>query len=204
VIDKVKLKMSYSDFKSLEKAQTDLGLTINETAGLFQGIPPVEISDFLRQTLDFNIPLALAINSEKARSEFIIAPILAEVKRNVGCSLFSGTEFNVDPDRGLTGYVDFLVSRDPEQLYIKAPAIAVIEAKKEDLNSGLGQCAATLVAAQIFNQRREQEISELLGVVTSGSAWKFFKLSSSNMTIDLLEYPIANPEKILGILQTSF
>jgi hypothetical protein len=89
-------------------------------------------------------------------------------------------------------------------LYIKAPAIAVIEAKKEDLNSGLGQCAATLVAAQIFNQRREQEISELLGVVTSGSAWKFFKLSGSNMTIDLLEYPIANPEKILGILQTSF
>ncbi len=121
--------MSYSDFKSLEKAQTDLGLTINETAGWFQGIPPVEISDFLRQTLDFNIPLALAINSEKARSEFIIAPILAEVKRNVGCGLFSGTEFNVDPDRGLTGYVDFLVSRDPEQLYIKAPAIAVIEAQ---------------------------------------------------------------------------
>ncbi len=45
------------------------------------------------------------------------------------------------------------------------------------------------------------EDSVLLGVVTSGSAWKFFKLSDSNMTIDLLEYPIANPEKIMGILQ---
>ena len=65
------------------------------------------MSDLLRQTLQENVPLALDISTEKAHSEFIIAPVLLEVRRQLDhrISLFSGVEFNVNPEQGLRGAV---------------------------------------------------------------------------------------------------
>jgi hypothetical protein len=191
--------MPYSQF-SLSEVQELFNLSITEGVGLFAGLPSAPISDYLQETLNYNISLALAINSEKARSELIIAPVLVELKKLTGYGLFSGVEFNVDPSQGLAGYVDFLVSRDPEQLFVKAPVVTIVEAKKEDINNGLGQCVATLVAAQIFNERKGLLIPELLGTVTTGSAWKFLKLSGKSLSIDLDEYTIKDAPKILGIL----
>lgn len=191
--------MSYSQF-SLSEVQELFNLSITEAVGIFAGLPSTPISDYLKETLNYNISLALAINSEKARSELIIAPVLVELKKLTGYGLFSGVEFNVDPSQGLAGYVDFLVSRDPEQLFVKAPVVTIVEAKKEDINNGLGQCVATLVAAQIFNERKGLIIPELLGTVTTGSAWKFLKLSGKSLSIDLEEYTIKDAPKILGIL----
>lgn len=191
--------MSYSQF-SLSEVQELFNLSITERVGIFAGLPSTPISDYLQETLNYNISLALAINSEKARSELIIAPVLVELKKLTGYGLFSGVEFNVDPSQGLAGYVDFLVSRDPEQLFVKAPVVTIVEAKKEDINNGLGQCVATLVAAQIFNERKGLIIPELLGTVTTGSAWKFLKLSGKSLSIDLDEYTIKDAPKILGIL----
>jgi len=191
--------MFYSQF-SLSEVQELFNLSITEGVGLFAGLPSTPISDYLQETLNYNISLALAINSEKARSELIIAPVLVELKKLTGYGLFSGVEFNVDPSQGLAGYVDFLVSRDPEQLFVKAPVVTIVGAKKEDINNGLGQCVATLVAAQIFNERKGLIIPELLGTVTTGSAWKFLKLSGKSLSIDLDEYTIKDAPKILGIL----
>jgi len=50
-----------------------------------------------------------------------------------------------------------------EQLYLSAPAIAIVEAKKEDIIGGLGQCIATLYAASIFNQRENNPIPCIYG-----------------------------------------
>ena len=191
--------MSYSQF-SLSEVQELFNLSITEGVGIFAGLPSTPISDYLQETLNYNISLALAINSEKARSELIIAPVLVELKKLTGYGLFSGVEFNVDPSQGLAGYVDFLVSRDPEQLFVKAPVVTIVEAKKEDINNGLGQCVATLVAAQIFNERKGLIIPDLLGTVTTGSARKFLKLSGKSLSIDLEEYTIKDAPKILGIL----
>lgn len=83
---------------------------------------------------------------------------------------------------------------------IKSPVLTIVEAKKENLNAGLGQCLAEMVAAQIFNQRSNREISTVYGVVTSGNIWKFLQLSQNQVHIDLTEYFIGNVEKILGIL----
>src|SRR5919202_473904 len=191
--------MPYSQF-SLSEVQEIFSLSINEGVGLFASVLPIPISGYLRDTLNYHIPLALAINSEKARSELIITPVLVELKKLTGYGLFSGVEFNVDPSQGLVGYVDFLMSRDPEQLFVKSPVVTIVEAKKEDINSGLGQCVATLIAAQIFNERKGQAIPELLGTVTTGSAWKFLKLGGKSLSIDLEEYSIRDTSKILGIL----
>ena len=115
-------------------------------------------------------------------------------------SLFSGTDFTVDPSVGLNGICDFLISQSQEQLLIEAPAVIIVEAKKEDLNPGLGQCIAELVAAQRFNQENERPITAVYGAVTTGSLWRFLRLSGQTVEIDLADYAVPPIETVLGIL----
>ncbi|MEQ8536947.1 MAG: hypothetical protein RIB93_05735 [Coleofasciculus sp. D1-CHI-01] len=193
--------MAYSNF-TLAKVKEDFGLTVDETQNLFVDVEGVKPSDILSVTLQEYIPLATAIGTEKARSEFLIAPILSEVRRllNYQISLFSGTDFNVDIEKGLIGYCDFLLSASREQFFISAPVITIVEAKNENIIGGLGQCVAEMVAAQIFNQRKGIDIPVICGVVTSGTAWRFLTLDETNVCIDLVEYYINQVDKILGII----
>lgn len=161
--------MAYSDF-SLARVKKAFKLVVDESQSLFDGIAGVQPSDFLSLTLKEYLSLATAINTEKARSELIIAPVLTEVRRQLKnqISLFFGTEFNVDQDRGLQGYCDYILSKSPEQFYISAPTFAIIEAKNESIKGGLGQCIAAIIGAQ-FNQIAENEIEIIYGAVTSGT-----------------------------------
>lgn len=195
--------MAYSDF-TLEKVQKLFNLVIQENQPLFQDIQPLEPSPLLQTFLAQNANLALKINTEKARSEMIIAPILLDLKNQItnSLSLFSGVDFNVDAQQGLNGICDFLISASHEQLFIKSPIITLVEAKKENIMGGLGQCVAEMVAAQIFNQQADNEIPIILGVVTSGNIWKFLQLQGKECRIDLNEYYLQDISKILGILNT--
>jgi hypothetical protein len=192
--------MSYGDF-TLKKVRDELQLTIVEENGIFSLIEEVKISELLALTLQENVPLALAINTEKARSELIISNILVELRKqfNHQISLFSGVEFNVNKDQGLNGFCDFIISRSPEQLFIDLPVIAIVEAKNENVVSGLGQCIAEMVAAKLFNQAGQTGV-KIYGAVTSGSVWRFLKLEQDTVSLDLKESHIENVTKILGIL----
>ena len=194
-------RMPYSQF-DIEKVQEDFGITISESVGIFADTSEINYSEYLKDTLRFNAPIALAINSEKSRSEMIITPILLELKRLYPqkVSLFSGKDFNVDVEKGLNGFCDYLISSSPEQLFITSPVIAVVEAKNENIEAGLGQCMAEMIAAQIFNQKKKNPISQILGVVTTGSSWKFMRLEASTIEVDLEEYFLNQVGKILGIL----
>lgn len=194
--------MPYSDF-DLRKVKNELGVKLIERQNVFSAVKPVDISPILSEILKENIPLARAINTEKARSELIIATILVEVRKilNHQVSLFSGIEFNVDKEKGLNGFCDFIISASQEQLILSSPIIAVVEAKNENIIGGLGQCIAEMVAASIFNQAENNKyITVLYGVVTTGTAWKFLKMKGLEVVIDLDEYLIENPDKIVGIL----
>lgn len=160
------------------------------------------ISQRLQQQLEEDRELAINSNSEKARSEFLIAPILAEVRRqkNREVSLFSGVEFNVDEAHGLVGVCDFLFSLSPMSLEIRAPVVSIVEAKKENITAGIPQCLAELVAAQRFNAAQERSISCLYGVVTTGEIWRFLRLEGAIAVVDNDEYYIGQVEKIMGIL----
>ncbi len=134
--------------------------------------------------------------------QLIITPILLEVRRvkNYHISLFSRVYFNVDFEKGLNGYCDFIISRSKEQLTINEPVVLIVEAKNEDIKGGLGQCAAAMLAAQLFNQQEGNDIKTVYGAVTTGDLWKFLKLSGSDVFIDLNNYYIREIDKILGIL----
>jgi len=189
--------MAYSDFTTIAKVKA-LGIEVLEAIFLPK-IEPIVPSDYLKEALRLGLPLVLARGSEKARSEFVMAPILLEVSRHLShqVSLFSGEDFTVDVSRGLNGICDFLISRSPQQLEIEQPVIVIVEAKKVDLNSGLGQCLAEMVAAQQFNQG---ETSIIYGCVTTGTAWKFLKLHGTIAHIDVTEYSIPPVDYVLGIL----
>ncbi len=185
-----------------ETVTQKFSLTSNERANLFAHVSEIAPSQPLMWLLDDHVPLALAIGNEKARSELIIAPVLTEARRqaNYEVSFFSGVEFNVDPAQGLNGYCDFIFCRSPELYLIKAPALMIVEAKQENIPGGFGQCIAEMVAAQIFNERAGKGITTIHGAVTSGDNWKFLKLEGNQVFIDLAQYQIAQPGKILGIL----
>ena len=195
--------MPYSQF-TIEEIKTKFDITISERFGIFADIQEIEYSDFLKQSLQEYLPLALAINTEKARSELIIMPILVEIKRQFSSqiSIFSGKDFSVEPTQGLTGFCDFLISLSPEQLVIEAPVVTLVEAKNDNIQSGLGQCMAEMIAAQIFNQRKGKQISTIYGVVTTETNWKFLILKGQDIEIDLNEYFINQLGKILGILKS--
>ncbi len=192
--------MAYSDF-SLKTVKASFALEIVENQDLFATVEEVEISPFLHASLKQNVPLALAMGTEKASSELIIINIFLELKRKLNISFFSGIEFTVDKTRGLNGFCDFIISRSAEQLYLETPVIAVVEAKNEKIISGLGQCIAEMLAAQMYNEQEGQSLSSVYGIVTTGHAWKFLHLKQRHVYIDIEDYYIKNPAKIIGILE---
>jgi hypothetical protein len=197
--------MSYGDF-DLQTAQQRFGLTLVEDVDLFAATPEAEPGEGLKQMLAEWAPVAVAMNTEKARSEMIIAPVLMEAVRLTGhrVSLFSGLTFDVDQERGLNGTCDYLISRCRERFFISRPVVTVVEAKREDITAGLGQCAAAMVAAQLLNARQPDGLSgAVYGAVTTGSIWRFLKLEGTGLTIDRREYYLDRVGKVLGILKAA-
>lgn len=139
------------------------------------------LQSYLEETL-----LPAATGSEKVRSEGLIYPVLIEVRRYLKrqVSVFSGEDFTVDETRGLSGIVDFLLSRSPLVSTIEAPATVIVEAKKADLATGLGQCVAEMVAAQLFNQLNGKPIPVVYGVVSNGTQRRFLQMEGSAVTLD--------------------
>jgi hypothetical protein len=193
--------MAYNDF-TLDALLQQFGLQVNEQSAPFAQAAPVPISDLLRQLLREYMPLALEINTEKARSELIVMPVLMEVRQQLErrVSLFSGVEFNVDMERGLRGVCDFLFSLSPLQLTIQAPVVMIVEAKNENIPRGISQCLAEMVAAQQFNRERQNPVTTVYGAVTTGSLWRFLSLEDTTVSVDSTEYHISQVDRIVGIL----
>lgn len=192
--------MAYSDF-TLSELKEKFQIVTEEKTNIFPDIREEKISDYLSGTLEENIPLALAIHTEKARSEMIVTPILIELRKllNRRISLFSGVEFNIDKEKGLNGVCDYIISLSEEQLYVSSPVISVVEAKNDNIKSGLAQCAAEMIASRIFNEQKGNWISTIYGIVTTGSIWKFLKLNDT-LYIDVREYYLEQLGRIMGIM----
>ncbi len=193
--------MAFRDF-SFPQVQEELGLSVYNT-NLFEDISEMALRAEFLQSMKNGTNLANAINTEKAKSEFIIAPVLLELYSILTdkFKLFSGLEWNVDSSRGLNGYCDFILTKGQNQFVLAAPFIAVAEAKNDNIHNGLGQCIAAMYAAQLSNSNARVPIKNIHGVVSSGGDWKFLKLEGAVLTIDIADYYIHQLPKIMGILK---
>ncbi len=193
--------MVYSSF-TVTQIKEEFGIVIQEGDRFLPiDLPKIPVSQRLLGILE-DLPWAIAVGTEKARSEVIINPILLEVRRVLQqkISVFSGEEFNVEPELGLNGICDFMISQSSEQLVLEAPAIVLVEAKKADLKLGLGQCMAEMIAAQRFNTSKGRSIPIVFGVITSGTQWRFMQLEGNQITLDLQDYSLQPIDELLAIL----
>jgi hypothetical protein len=191
--------MPYTDF-TLDTITTTLGVSV-EPADLFPTLPPCPVPQWLRELLDRGIRQVLL--SEKARSEFIVVPILlaCEELGRGPISIYSGQRLDVDPGRGLIGECDFILSAASSLPALRAPLMIIVEAKKHDIEGGVWQCLAQMVGARIFNERAGRASAPVYGCVTNGEAWQFLRLAEQVAEIDVRRYYINDVGEILSVFR---
>ena len=174
--------MAYTDF-TLESVESELGVP-QRPGPVFPPLPDAAPPEWLPAHLARG--MALSLVSGKARSEFIVAPILLAVRELSGgrVAILSGPRLDVDPGRRLVGECDFLLSLSEPLPRLRPPLVAILEAKRNDIEAGLGQCAAQLVAARLFNERAGGPPRAVYGCVTTGTEWQFLRLDESGLVID--------------------
>lgn len=193
--------MAYNKF-TLKGVLQKFQLSMTEKKGLFADAPPVPPSQILQTLLSEYEVVATATNTEKARSELLISPILMDIRRHLNnqISLFSGIKFDVDKARGLNGYCDYIIAQSPSHQFVTAPIIAIAEAKNDNAQDGFGQCIAEMVGARIFNEQEGTPQKMIFGASTTGTVWRFLQLQGDAVTLDLSDYHLSDLDKIIGIL----
>ena len=193
--------MAYKDF-TLEAVEAAFGLLV-QPGDLFPGLSPAPVPDWLRNLLDRGQQVA-ALVSEKARSEFLVVPVLLAAREFApgALAIYSGTRLDVDPERGLVGECDYILALTPPVPRLRAPLVTVLEAKKGDVEAGLGQCVAQMVGARLFNERAGLPAQRMFGCVTTGEVWQFLRLDGTAVVIDRGRLFLDNVGGILGALRT--
>jgi hypothetical protein len=195
--------MAYSDFKNLKQLQEKFGI-LNKKTSLFNKIKSIKPSEYLLHDLqeakDYPI-----YASEKAKSEFIITPLIKEIRRiNQHFKLYSGYNFDVAPEMGLNGFCDYLLSSDVESFEINSPVFCLIEAKDRSVEEGFAQAGAEMYAAKIFNEKNGQALPCIYGCVTNAEAWNFLKLEENTLFIDDKKYYSIEEDELLPQLLGAF
>ncbi len=190
---------SYDDY-SLDDITEQFTIT-NKRVRLFEKSGNLEVSDWLQNSL--SIAEELPIKSEKARSELIVVPILIELRNlnNKFFTIYSGDSLNVDDAKGLRGECDFILAKDTGSFNINVPIIQIVEAKKNDIEIGIPQCAAQMIGASLYNKQKGTELQKIYGCVTTGDNWQFMKLENNEIQIDTKKYYLGNVSELLGVFQ---
>ncbi len=191
--------MTYADF-TLDSVEKALGLTIR-LGELFPQIDPLPSPEWLKDNLARG-RASTALLTEKARSEFVVVPILLAARETLPdeLAIFSGQGLDVEPSLGLVGECDFILARTAPVPRLKATLVTILEVKKGDIEAVLGQCIAQTVAARIFNERAGELAQPLYGCVTSGNDWQFFKLDGSEVVLDRKLWYLDQVGGILAVL----
>ncbi len=53
-----------------------------------------------------------------------------------------------------------------------------------------------MIAAQLFNQRNGEAIASIYGAVTTGTDWKFLKLTDKTIWIDKRDYSVSHSYEV--------
>ena len=188
--------MGYSKYKKLKTVTKKFNLDAEKTS-LFNSIELISPSNWLAETLkkaDF-IPLS----NEKTKAERIISPILVEIAEfyRDKITLFSGEELDVNAEDDLSGECDFFFILSPNKPFVDSPIITLVEAKDEDMEYGVAQCAAQLYGTKLFNESEGKDIPILFGCATDGVEWKFIRFENNIFYIDNKIY--TDLKEILGV-----
>jgi len=191
--------MGYSNYKKIKTVAKKFNLT-TQRERLFGNVIPIEPSAWLVEALQYMDFLPLT--NEKSKSERIISPILIQIAKAYQdkVSFFSGEDLNVKPEDDLAGECDFFFALHPKKVYLETPIISLAEAKDENMEWGVAQCAAQLYGAKLFNEMEGHDIPILYGCATDGIEWQFIRFENNTFYIDNKIY--TDLREILGMWHT--
>ncbi len=192
--------MAYSDF-TMEDLESQFGIDHHRSKLQFN-IKLIEPSELLIKDLEWSE--SLIVNSEKAKSEWIVVPILKELMsiNDRFFTVHSGENLNANVEKGLKGECDFILAKNVSKVNINYPIIQIVEAKRNDIELGIAQCAAQIIGAYQFNKNKGVNIEKIYGCVTNGDTWLFMKLENNEIIVDIKKYQLANLPELLGAFQT--
>ncbi|MCI5141823.1 MAG: hypothetical protein D3909_08885 [Candidatus Electrothrix sp. ATG1] len=136
----------------------------------------------------YNVLPRISLNSDTAKREFLIAPVLFELAKATDAKI--NIEYPIEIDEKLSGYLDYLVRSKQE--------LIVIEAGKGDIDRGFKQLASELIALDNYEDETD---GYLYGVVTIGEMWVFCVLDrkEKKITRDMRNYTV--PEDLEDIFR---
>lgn len=121
----------------------------------------------LQERLDEILPY-FDLANETSRREVLISPIILDLVHYTKSQV--RIEYQIKVSEELQGYFDYLIKNRNNLL--------VIAAKKEDLDYGMTQLFAELIALDKWQENQQQ--TQLIGSVTTGKIWEFAQLDRIN------------------------
>jgi hypothetical protein len=191
--------MAYSDFTFL-KLRQNFGIAQDSKSLFDKKLPKAKVSAHL--IADIKEGKLMSVTSEKAKSEFLIAPVIRELFRQYKhLTIFSGVSLNIEGEKDLNGMPDFMLSAKPRRASLEAPIFCLVESKNQSVEDGFAQCAAEMYAARLFNKQSGEPYEIIYGAVTNAFDWVFLKLEGDTFFIDSERYYLDNLPKLLGVMK---
>lgn len=191
--------MAYTDF-TLSDLEEKFGVKHQRKRLQFNS-KPIQASE--RLSFELEEGAEMPIKTEKARSEWIVVPILKELRllNHKFFTIYSGETLVGEKETGLSGECDFILTKDTQSYEINVPIFQIVEAKRNDLEEGVKQCSAQLVGAKKYNEKKGIVLEKLYGCTTTGDIWQFIEYSDK-LYIDNKKYYLDKVEDLLGVFQS--
>jgi hypothetical protein len=158
-------------------------------------IAPSEIFQTYLKRIQHNFDLTRSEDSKKLVVDLMF---IEAIEPFPNLKVWKGARLESDIAKGAA---DYLITENMG--YIASPMLCVVEAKKDDFEQGLAQCLIEMQACQWNNQKAGRSI-DILGIVTNGDSWQFYKLTATNKVYETPRHDLINLPIILGILNTIF
>lgn len=186
--------LTFSDYFKLRASTEDIlnyfGYSkVNESLDLPLSKKEIVNFDVLDARLKEHL-IHISLENELTRREFLLAPILSEVRHITQSKLRS--EYWFQFNHQLRGSFDYLLKKEKN--------LVIAEAKQADLTRGFTQLAVEMIA---IDKAEATEKPVIYGAVTTGEEWRFGRLDRQTkivyQDIRLMVLP-TNLEEIMQIL----
>jgi hypothetical protein len=163
---------------------------------------PVDFDERFVEDLEFTRSNVAVRVSEAAIGEFLIAPVLKHACRPYNDTLTFWSHVPLGNEEPLVGVADYVFCRRSKLgLVLDQPFVIVVEAKKDDFESGWAQCLAAMLSAQRMNLDSAQTV---FGIVSNGNSWQIGKLEYAVFTQEMRDFVISDPAELLAALNAVF
>lgn len=185
-------------FSGFSKAEAFQLLHLKELTSWAIQVEPVVLSDFFIQHLQ-RLKRNFDLEGYEEAKKLLIDAICDEaIDPFTQLRIWKGAKLESNV---AGGFVDYLIAE--RQRYLTSPILCVVEAKKDNFEQGLAQCLVEMHACQWNNQQIGRSI-DILGILSNGSSWQFYKLNPSGEVLESSPYSTGDMELLIARLRFIF